>query len=202
MSDLTVSSKNNILSPDGNSLAVFVDAIDDELKLKDVRGNVKNFSNYWYKSLGKYGSFYDTQTQTALGNDVPTPMLLNTIDLSNGVTIQDGSKIVVDEIGIYNIQFSAQLDRVESSGVVNVDIWFRKNGQNIPYSNSKVTMLGNANKSHLVASWNYMLEINVGDDVQIMWSTPTTNIKIIAEAENLVVPHPAIPSVILTVIKV
>ena len=46
MADLTSSQANNITSPDGNSLAVFVDGNDSQLKLKDVRGSVQPFCNY------------------------------------------------------------------------------------------------------------------------------------------------------------
>ena len=43
---VTKSNKNNITSPDGNSLAVFVDVSDNTLKLKDVNGLTDNVSDY------------------------------------------------------------------------------------------------------------------------------------------------------------
>ena len=79
MGNVTTSKANTINSPNGNSLAVFVDGDDDVMKIKDVRGNVELISNY----LTKFGSFYDTTTQTALGNNTPTPMNFNTTDVSN-----------------------------------------------------------------------------------------------------------------------
>jgi hypothetical protein len=153
-------------------------------------------------SVASFGSFYDTTSQTALGNDTPTAMNFNTTDVSNGVSISATNQITVAQNGFYNIQFSAQLDRVAGTGVVEVDIWLRKNGINIANTNTTVTMTGNSNQSKIVASWNLIAQINTGDNVQIMWNTPTTNIKIIYEAENLTIPHPATPSVILTVIKI
>jgi hypothetical protein len=198
MGNVTTSKPNTINSPNGNSLAVFVDGDDDVMKIKDVRGNVELISNY----LTKFGSFYDTTTQTALGNNTPTPMNFNTTDVSNGVSIEDDTKIVVENNGYYNIQFSAQLDRVAGNGVVGIEIWFRKNGIDIPNSNTRVTMTGNTNQSHLVASWNFISHINSNENIEIIWNTPTTNIKMIAESENLIIPYPAIPSVILTVNKI
>lgn len=50
MTSVTKSNKNNISSPNGNSLAVFVDAIDDKLKLKDINGKVQEASDYWNSS--------------------------------------------------------------------------------------------------------------------------------------------------------
>jgi len=198
MTSVTKSASNNILSPNGNSLAVFINTETNQLTLKDINGKTEPISNY----LTKFGSFYDTTTQTALGLDTPTPMKFNTTDISNGVSIQDDTKIVVENNGYYNIQFSAQLDRVSGSGVVGIEIWFRKNGTDIPNSTTRVTMTGNTNQSHLVASWNYIAYLTSEDNFQIMWDTPTLNIKLVAEPENTLVPYPAIPSVILTAIRI
>lgn len=67
MSNVTKSGKSNIISPNGNSLAVFVDGNDDELKLKDVRGNVQPLSDYLptTPTTINYGLFVQT------GNSVP-----------------------------------------------------------------------------------------------------------------------------------
>lgn len=43
---VTKSNKNNVTSPNGNSLAVFVDVTDNILKLKDVNGLTDNVSDY------------------------------------------------------------------------------------------------------------------------------------------------------------
>ena len=198
MTNVTKSTSNNILSPSGNSLAVFLSTETNQLTLKDINGITEPISNY----LSKFGSFYDSTTQTALGTDTPTPMNFNTTDISNGVSIQDNNKIVVENNGYYNIQFSAQLDRVNGSGVVSIEIWFRKNGIDIPNSNTRVTMTGNINQSHLVASWNYIAYLTSEDNFQIIWNTPTLNIKLVTVPQDDRIPYPAIPSVILTAIKI
>jgi hypothetical protein len=46
MGNVTRSQSQNIKSPDGNSLAIFVDGDDDVIKVKDVRGNVQDLSDY------------------------------------------------------------------------------------------------------------------------------------------------------------
>ena len=200
MGNVTKSQPSTILSPNGNSLAVFVDGITGIIKLKDVQGNIEPLSNYNPNSL--YGSFYDTTTQIALGNNTPTPMTYNTTDFSNGISIVNNSRISVSQSGIYNIQFSAQLDRVSGSGVVAIDIWLRKNGQNVANTNTKVTMTGNSNQSKIVASWNFFVSLNAGEYAELYWNTPTTNIVLLYEAENLIIPHPATPSIILTAVKI
>lgn len=46
MGTVTKSGQNNITSPAGNSLAVFVDGKTNILKLKDIEGNIEPLSNY------------------------------------------------------------------------------------------------------------------------------------------------------------
>jgi hypothetical protein len=43
---VTKSSQNNLTSPNGNSLAVFVDKADITLKLKEIHGSIEPISNY------------------------------------------------------------------------------------------------------------------------------------------------------------
>jgi hypothetical protein len=196
---VTKSQINNITSPNGNSLAVFIESTTGIMYLKDVNGNIEPITNYIPKI---YGSFFDTTTQTALGNNQPTAMKYNSIDIENGVSIVNDSQITVSQNGVYNIQFSAQVDRVLGSGLVEIDIWLRKNGLDVANSDTKVTLSGNANQAKIVASWNFFINLSEGQNVELMWNTPTTNIKLVALPEDLVIPHPEVPSVILTVNKI
>lgn len=47
MGNVTKSQANNILSPNGNSLALFVDSISGEIKVKDILGNVQLLSEFF-----------------------------------------------------------------------------------------------------------------------------------------------------------
>jgi len=77
-----------------------------------------------------YGSFYSTVDQTNAGATSANKMAYNTTDLSNGVSIVSDSRITMANAGVYNIQFSAQLDKTDS-GDDTVQIWLQKNGSNI-----------------------------------------------------------------------
>jgi hypothetical protein len=69
-------------------------------------------------------------------------MTFNTTDAANGVTIgSPTSRIVVAEQGVYNVQFSAQLDKT-SGAAANIYIWLRKNGTNVLNTASKVAIQG------------------------------------------------------------
>ena len=46
MSKVTTSSQNNITSPNGNSLAVFIDGVTEVMKVKDVMGNIQPLSDF------------------------------------------------------------------------------------------------------------------------------------------------------------
>jgi len=152
--------------------------------------------------LGYYGAFQDNTTQTAVSANTAYPVKLNTTDLTNGVSVvNDGSgnptRITLANTGIYNIQFSLQLEKTGGSGNFIVDIWVRKNGVDIPATTGKIVLTGSANASPVVAAWNYVLDLTAGDYVQLMWSTTNNNAVILASAAAT--PHPSVPSAILTV---
>jgi hypothetical protein len=151
---------------------------------------------------GYYGAFQDDTTQTAVSANTAYPVKFNTTDLSNGVTVvNDGSanltRVTIANTGIYNVQFSLQLEKTGGSGNFIIDIWLRKNGVDIPDTSGKVVLTGSANASPIVAAWNYLLDLAGGDYVQLMWST--TNNNAIIFAQGPVAPHPGVPSSILTV---
>lgn len=147
-----------------------------------------------------YGSFFDTTIQTALLPNKPYAMTLNNVDVVNGVILNLGSQIQVFNSGVYNLQFSAQLFRTGGGNAAAIDIWIRKNGLDVPASNTKVNL--NANSIYLVAAWNWFVQMNAGDWVEIMWAVTDVRIQLQYDPANLVVPHPEIPSVITTISKV
>ena len=143
----------------------------------------------------RYGSFYDTTTQTAAVIKTAYAMTFNTSDLSYGVTRgTPTSRIYVDTPNVYNIQFSAQLDKT-AGGTALVWIWLRKNGVNVPDSGGQIRIQGN--NAETLAAWNYLVQLNAGDYVEIMWEVDDTSVIILAEAASAI--HPSVPSVILTV---
>ena len=143
----------------------------------------------------RYGSFYDTTSQTAAVINTAYAMTFNTTDISRGVYLgSPTSRVYVDTANVYNIQFSAQLDKT-AGGTGIVWIWLRKNGTDVANSASQVRLQGN--DAELVAAWNFLLPMNAGDYFELMWEVDTTTIEITAFAATAV--HPAIPSVILTV---
>jgi hypothetical protein len=147
--------------------------------------------------VGYYGAFQDTTTQTAASINTAYAVKLGVTDLSNGVTIANNTRIKIANAGIYNIQFSLQLEKTGSSGNMIADIWLRKNGVNLQGTTGKVVLTGSANASPIVAAWNYVVAIASNDSLELMWATSNDNVVI--KAEPATSPHPSIPSAILTV---
>ena len=143
----------------------------------------------------RYGSFYDTTTQTAAAINTAYTVTYNTTDLSQGVTIgTPASRIYVDRPNVYNIQFSAQLDKT-SGGIGTFWIWLRKNGADVAQSATQIRIQGN--DAETVAAWNFLLQMNAGDYFELAWAVDSADIQINSFAAAAF--RPAIPSVILTV---
>lgn len=144
----------------------------------------------------RYGSFYDTTDQTAAVINTAYAMTFNTTDLSFGVTRgTPTSRIYVDRINIYNIQFSAQFINAAGFLAHRVWVWLRKNGTDVPQSATVIRMQGNNTEN--VAAWNFLLQMNAGDYFELMWEVDNLNVQLHADPATAV--HPDIPSIILTV---
>jgi hypothetical protein len=159
---------------------------------------------HWGNKLFNYGAFSDTTTQSGSRNTAHI-MSFNTTDIGGyGVSIVDGTKITVDNTGIYNIQFSAQLDRT-TSGTNIASIWFAYTGSNIANSATDVTITGGAAANPVVAAWNYVLPMSASSYVEILWShndNADDKVQIKAVPTRTDPVRPAVPSIILTVTQV
>lgn len=143
----------------------------------------------------RYGDFSDSTTQTAAAINTAYAVTWNTTNLSVGVSVgSPTSRIIVDEPGVYNFQFSAQLDNTAATAIF-FDLWARVNGVDVPNSNGRIRIKDN--NAELLPSWNYLLQMNAGDYFELMWAVDATTGQL--QAFTASAPHPATPSVTLTV---
>ena len=102
--------------------------------------------------------------------------------------------------GIYNIQFSLQFTNTDSQ-IHDIDIWFKQNDVDIPYSNSQFSVPNKhgSEDGHLIAALNFIVEVQANDVVEIVWHTTnsTVFIETIDAATSPV--RPVTPSAIATV---
>ena len=153
-------------------------------------------------STGSYGSFYDTTTQTNPVGNVPRSMSFNSTDITNGVSISGSTSpfntyIKTENAGVYDIQFSAQVEKTDS-GTDEIIIWLRKNGIDLIDTATTLTLVGNSTK--VVAAWNWFVNSAANDYYQIIWISVDTSMRLLAEPISGT--HPGIPSVILTANRV
>ena len=160
---------------------------------------------YWNPRLpasqGKYGSFYDIQTQqiTEAQENIGRPVLLRQTAQADGFSIVDNSKITAQYPGVYDIQFSFQFNYTGGAGSGEiVEIWLVVNGNQVPDTNTRVVV--SSNHPYTVAAWDFIVDFAAGDNAQIYWATD--NHHIIMQHGTSAMGGPAIPSAIVTVLPV
>lgn len=154
-----------------------------------------------YTSSGNlHGAFHSEITQTILSANTATPMSVDTIDVSYGVSNLDGSQLQVVSGGTYNLQFSSVFRKTQGGSIEFVSVWPRVNGIDIPWSNTDISMANN--NELIVAAWNFIIELNGGDIVELMWSTTTTSMQMVAIPPQTNPTRPGTPSVIITITQI
>jgi hypothetical protein len=163
-------------------------------------GTTHKIKGGYISSGNLYGSFYSNVDQTITAN-TPAAMSASTQDLSNGITVVNGSKFTVASGGTFNIQFSAQIKQGANSALMS--IWFKKNGNDIPDS---ATQLDLQNNNSYVFALNFILQLAANEYVEIWWASNSSNTSIehfpAGPNVNVLYTRPEIPSLIVTVTQV
>lgn len=148
------------------------------------------------------GSFYDTTIQTATLANTAYAMKLGQTDstATNLISVVSGSRITVTQSGIYNIQFSAQFQRLSGGTTETIDIWLRKNDNTGDVANTNSHVSVQANEVYILPAWNFFIYLQANDFVELMWATTSTAIKLQYDVATAL--HPATPSVIATINRV
>jgi hypothetical protein len=146
-----------------------------------------------------YGAFSDFTDQTTTINTA-TLVALSVTDFSNEVSLQTGSKITVTNAGIYNLQFSVQLQNLDNAPQ-DVFIWLKQNGTDITGSTGLVGLPARKSAGvpfHDIKGWNYYLNMNANDYVQIYWSTTNVDVTIQTYPASGTPTKPSTASVVAT----
>ena len=151
-----------------------------------------------------YGSFYSTTTQTVIGANTITPITYNNTYEAANMQIYGGagtsSRILITSTGVYNIQFSAQLNLTTGNQPKVGDFWFRINGVDVPWSNSKQTVTGKDFQS--LIALNFVSSITAGQYFEIMMNSSDAAFSIEATGTSTGPTRPGTPSIITSVTKV
>jgi hypothetical protein len=162
------------------------------------------YTSYGWTSLSSmssapYGAFSDTLTHTVTANTANL-MTFNTTDYSSNVSIVSSSRITAAYAGLYNIQFSTQLQNVDNAPQ-DVFIWLRINGVDVVGSTGLIGLP--ARKSvgdpfHDIKGWNFFVRLTVGQYVEIVWSTTSANVTIQAYTAGTLPTKPSTASNVVT----
>ena len=113
---------------------------------------------------------------------------------STTINATKSTRLTVSADGVYNFQFSVQLDKT-SSAAKNVWIWARIDDVDVSNSATKITLSGSS--AATAAAWNFVENLTANSYFELMWATDDVNCHMAAVAASS--PVPAIPSVIMTV---
>lgn len=162
---------------------------------------VSSTTSYW-------GSFWDTTNQTAANTTTAYAINIGQTDAnSNGVSIVSGNRITFANAGVYNIQFSAQFVNTDNQ-IHNAQVWLRLNDSgssgDIADSTGEVAIPQSHGGSDgvTIVSWNYVLKLNAGDYLQLMWRVDDTHISLQTLPAGTSPTRPECPSVIVTATQV
>ena len=114
--------------------------------------------------------------------------------LSTTISATKQSRLTVSADGVYNFQFSCQLDK-SSGSAKSVYIWPRIDDVDVTNSATEVTLAGS--NAATVAAWNFVYNLSANSYFELMWSAEDTGC--IMPASAAVAPVPAIPAIIMTV---
>lgn len=149
-----------------------------------------------------YGSFYDTGDQTGLASTVLTMSASTSDTWNSGVTLSADTKFVIENPGVYNLAFSAQMVKTGGNSNSHVHIWLSQNGLDVPYSASQVAFPSNS--VYIVAAWNFFFETTSSNEyVELKWDiNSNVNNQILIKYEPATSDIPETPSLIVTINKV
>ena len=142
------------------------------------------------------GLFFSTTDQPIVAANTAQSIKLPIEYLNNAVRVNSitDSRVYVDVGGVYNFQFSGQL-LSGSSSAKQVYIWISRNGTDIGYSTHQYTVSGSGN--HLNISWNFDIDLDAGEYIEMQWAADDTNMKL--EAAVATALHPGMPSAVMAV---
>ena len=162
------------------------------------------FSNlYNYFVNLPYGTFLNTGIHTAAANTPTAVTFDSTANLRHVYIGTPTSRVVFDADGLTTITFSIQFTNSAASDD-NVFVWLRKNGVDVPYTASAVTVP----KKHGSSDGASVMTVNFhefylpGDYLELYWLTESGTTSMTTIPASVSPARPASPSVVLTVSQI
>jgi len=158
-------------------------------------------SNPQIVNLSNYASVYDSTTQTSAGTTSANLISINSVDVTNGISLGGSGKIVFSNAGSYLVNLLAQFKFTGGATGGNITVWYTVNGTQAPYS-AYTFFLPTSNNYQLLANVEDINTFNAGDYIQFYWwsdTNPAANISLTPVAAGTNPSRPASPSVKVTI---
>jgi hypothetical protein len=116
------------------------------------------------------------------------------------------SKIMVENSGIYNLQWSGQFQNTDNQ-IQDISVWLRKdasgNATDIVGSSGLISIPARKSASageeaHNIIGWNYFIELQANDYVELWWSATLNTVSLQFYAAGTTPTRPSTASVIAT----
>jgi hypothetical protein len=201
MGNVTSSGQNNITSPNGNSLAVFVDGVTQVMKVKDTNGNIQPLSDFISNPTLYSATFFDTTLQTNGGATTANQVLINSTQNNNGFTLNGNSSVTILTTATYFFSCSLQLAFTGGASNYNVTVWYTINDVIEPNSAFTFTTTGAQNDQTLAVITDTKL-INAGENIKFYWWSQATGMRLLPTSAGANPTRPLSPSVNFSIFNV
>jgi hypothetical protein len=146
--------------------------------------------------LQPYARFGDTGNQFVSSTTIESAINLNLFSPSNSISHPTGTQILINQNGTYLFVFAAHI----GGAAADIDIWYKKNGINVPMSNIRST-IQNVNDSRIM-SYAFLDTAIATDYYELYQASTDVNAGIIAFSGITGPTRPNILSISLTVNRI
>jgi hypothetical protein len=148
-----------------------------------------------------YAMLMSDQDQTTGGTTSENLVTYNRIIFSDGINVENNSRITFAYPGQYLVTVSLQVTNSDNQ-IKEFELWAKNTGVNYPLSNTRFDVpatKGMAGFGHLVAAVAGIFTVTNGEYLEMAWWSDGANVKLEHYAAGTNPTRPEIPSVILTV---
>jgi hypothetical protein len=163
---------------------------------------------HYYGSPGHWGEFSSNADQSATANTPTEVTYTNTDAASDGVRIELGSRIIVDNPGVFVFEFNLQLSNADTQ-IHDAHFWLRRNNGgsdgDVPLTTTAVSVIeshgGVPGNNNLLLDHTLVLARN--DYIELIWAPSDADVTLKAGAA-ITSPYtrPSRPSVVCNVFQV
>ena len=156
-------------------------------------------------ALGAYGSFYDTTTQIIATAGVGQAVTINSTypGGSNGISIENGSRIVIKDPGVYELTAVLSIANTINDEIP-AECWLKFNGVDYPNSGTHILLSSRKNPStpyEIPLTMNFIGQsISPDDYVEIYWTAEQTGVQL--QSIGATSGQPAAPSAMVSIEQV